>query len=156
MKDIRVAYQVERKLHAPLSDVGLYLRNIENIARCTPGVVEFTRINKNTARWQLETIRDMGIVFSPHYTLVYDFDTENSLGWHSIDGNVSIRARLTMIPLTATETLVKVEEEVVFQLPISHIMAKLVSTIATKMSRNDMDKTLRNIEDNLIETIDSN
>jgi len=143
MHEINLAYEVEHTIAAPLAEVFAFFSDMNNFRTCTTDVVDFEVLNKQTSKWRLETKKDLGMRFTPEYTLRYDYEPENTVSWRSIDGNVQIDATLKLSLIDNCTTHVIVREEVSFTLPVSAIMAKIVKTVATIETRKDMLDVLK-------------
>lgn len=143
MQEIKFAYDVEHTITAPPAVVFAFLSDMRNIHACTADSEYFEVLDNRTAKWRLRTKQEMGILFTPEYTLRYDHDPDNAITWRSIDGNVRIDAVLRLSAIDDHFTHIAVHEEVAFTLPVSAIMAKIVKTVAVVETRNGMLSVLK-------------
>lgn len=143
MQEIKLAYEVEHTIAAPQSEVLAFFSNIHNFRACTADVVDFEVVDEQTSKWRLETKKELGMCFTPKYTLRYEYELDNVVRWRSIDGNVRIDAMLKLMSIDNQNTHIMVREEVSFMLPISAIMAKIVKTVAAIETRKGMLDVLK-------------
>ena len=137
MQQVSFSYDVQHSIDAPLPDVFAFLADVRNIVACSSGVEHSDIIDSRTAKWTLTRKEQFGLSFAPEYTLSYDFTPGASIAWCTLDGNVAVRAKLTLSTLDDRRTSVTIKEEVQFALPISPIMARMVSTFARIETRNE-------------------
>jgi uncharacterized membrane protein len=137
MPQISFSYDVQHSIDAPLPAVFSFLADVRNIIACSSGVERSEIIDSRTAKWTLKRQEQFGLSFTPEYTLTYDFTPDNSIAWRTLDGNVAVRAQLTLSALDDRRTSVTANEEVQFAMPISPIMAKVVSAFARISTRNE-------------------
>lgn len=143
MQEIKLAYDVQHTIAAPLATVFAFFSDMHNIHDCTADVVYFEVLDKRTAKWRLETKQELGIRFTPEYTLRYDYEPDNAITWRSVDGNVRIDAALRLSSIDKHVTHIVAREEVAFALPVSAIMANIVKVVALVETRNGMLSMLK-------------
>jgi len=143
MQEIKLSYEVQHTIGAPLAEVYTFFSDMHNLRDCTADVVDFEEVDKQTSKWRLETKRELGMQFTPEYTLRYDYEPNSEVSWRSIDGNVCIDAKLKLVSMDEQVTHVTVREDVSFKLPVSAIMAKIVKTVALIETRKGMLDVLK-------------
>jgi len=148
---IKLAYEVKHTIAAPLKEVFAFFSDMHNIYACTSDVVDFEVIDKHTSKWQLVTKQELGICFTPEYTMFYSYEPDTKISWRSINGNVQINAILSLSSNDENSTQVTVHEEVSFMLSVSAIMSKVIKPIANIEARNDMLNVLKLAGNKLVE-----
>lgn len=149
MQQISFSYNVQHSIDAPLPDVFAFLADVRNIVACSSGVERSDIIDSQTVRWTITRKEQFGLSFSPEYTLSYDFTPGESIAWRTLNGNVCVRAKLLLSTLDDRRTSVTIKEEVQFALPVSPIMARMVSTFARVETRNETLKFLNCVAERL-------
>ena len=154
MQAIKVHYEVARDLDVPAHVAVAFFHDPTALARCTPHVTAYERVDSATVDYTLETQRDLGLTFTPRYRLHYVWETPRTLTWATVpvDGaTVEVAARVQFVELSSERCRIVVEERIAFSLPVTFITAKIVQVMARRESARDMETLLQAVDTALTE-----
>lgn len=149
MQAIKVRYEAAQAFAVPVHQVAAFFHDVATLARLTPHLAAFERLDAATVDFTLETQRDLGLEFTPRYRLHYSWETPRTLTWRTVPvegGNVEVAARLQFIERSGATCEVRVDESIAFSLPITFITAKIVQVIAKRESTRDMHTLLERVQ----------
>lgn len=154
MQEIEVHHEVTHDFQTPVHGAIGFFREPTGLARCTPHVTAYERVDATTVDYTLETHRAFGLTFKPRYRLHYVWETERTLTWSTVPiegGTVQMAARVQFLELSPERCRIEVEERITFSLPVTFITAKIVQVMARRKAARDMETLLRTVDAALTE-----
>lgn len=102
-----------------MHDFVAFFHDVAALARLTPHLAAFDRIDAATVGFTLDTHRDLGLEFTPRYRLHYTWETPRTLTWCTVPvdacGRLSFCRCSFGLPI-ATAAAVTADETLVFAL----------------------------------------
>lgn len=153
MQPIEFEYVATTRFAGGKDSVAALFSDVDNLIGCTSGLESCLRVDRSIYAWTLAEKRELGLVFQPKYTLVYMWEGDDRLRWstagHEAESNMRISACIDFIDDAPGSCLVRVQESVSFELPVSFITAKIVKAIARREAETDMKGLLDRLNDSL-------
>jgi uncharacterized membrane protein len=145
---VRIAATEERVFQVPASPERVYafFSKPEELSRAMASVERCERLPGNRVRWVLEEKVDKGIRFKGDYVVVHEGDGKEHVCWRSVEGNMRNDADVWISPLAEGGTEVRYRESVEPELPITPLLARLITPLVARELRSEINSFLERVQ----------
>jgi uncharacterized membrane protein len=146
---VRIAATEERVLtvHASPATVYDFFSRPELLGQVMASVERCERLPGNAVRWVLKEKVDKGIRFQADYIVAYEGDGSGHLGWRSVEGNMRNDGDVWLKPLEGGGTEIRYCESVEPELPITPLLARLITPLVARELRGEINGFLERLRD---------
>ncbi len=144
---VRIAATEERVLNVPASPETVYafFSRPEALSEAMGSVERCERLEGNRVRWLLEEKVDKGIRFRADYIVTFEGDGAEHVCWRSVEGNMRNDGDVWIKPLPGGGTEIHYRESVEPELPITPLMARLITPLVARELRGEINAFLERV-----------
>ena len=144
---VRIAATEERVLNVPASPETVYafFSRPEALSEAMGSVERCERLEGNRVRWLLEEKVDKGIRFRADYIVTFEGDGTEHVCWRSVEGNMRNDGDVWIKPLPGGGTEIHYRESVEPDLPITPLMARLITPLVARELRGEINAFLERV-----------
>jgi uncharacterized membrane protein len=148
---VRIAATEERMLTVEASPETVYdfFSQAEKLSQAMASVERCERLPGNRVRWVLREKVDKGIRFKADYVATYDGDGSRHVSWRSLEGNMGNDGDVWIKPLAGGGTEIRYRESVEPELPITPLMARLITPLVARELRGEINGFLEKVREHL-------
>jgi uncharacterized membrane protein len=148
---VRIAATEERvfTVEAGPETVYDFFSQAEKLSRVMASVERCERLPGNRVRWVLQEKVDKGIRFKADYIVTHEGDGSEHVSWRSLEGNMRNDGDVWMRPLASGGTEIRYRESVEPELPITPLMARLITPLVARELRQEINGFLDKVRDHL-------
>jgi uncharacterized membrane protein len=151
---VRIAASEERVLRVTATPQSVYafFSNPEELCGAMASVERCERLTENRVRWVLEEKVDKGIRFKGDYVVVHEGDGRERVSWRFVEGNMRNDGDVWIRPLPTGATEIHYRESVEPELPITPLLARLITPLVARELRNEINAFLERVHARFNET----
>jgi uncharacterized membrane protein len=148
---VRIAATEERVFTVKASPMTVYdfFSRPDKLSQAMASVERCERLPGNRVRWVLQEKVDKGIRFQADYIATYEGDGSEHVMWRSLEGNMRNDGDVWIRPLPSGDTEVRYRESVEPELPITPLMARLITPLVARELRREINDFLENVRGHL-------
>lgn len=148
---VRIAATEERVLTVQASPETVYafFSRPEALSAVMTSVERCERLPDNQVRWVLEEKADKGVRFRADYIVAYDGDGAEHVCWRSVSGNMRNDGDVWIKPHPDGGSEVHYRESVEPDLPITPLLARLITPLVARELRGEIHGFLERLSDHL-------
>ena len=121
----------------------------ERLSRAMASVERCELLPENKVHWVLEEKVDKGIRFRADYVVAFEGDGEGYIRWRSVEGNMRNDADVWITPVPGGGSVIRYRESVEPDLPITPLMARLITPLVARELRGEIQGFLDRVRDQL-------
>jgi uncharacterized membrane protein len=144
---VKIAATEERVLRVQASPERVYafFSRPEELSQAMASVERCERLPGNRVRWVLDEKVDKGIRFKGNYVVVHEGDGKEHVCWRSVEGNMRNDGDVWIKPLVGGGTEIHYRESVEPELPITPLMARLITPLVARELRSEINGFLERV-----------
>jgi uncharacterized membrane protein len=146
---VRIAATEQRVLNVAASpeEVYAFFSSPETLARAMDSVERCERLPDNRVRWVLAEKVDKGIRFRGDYVVSFEGDGREHICWRSLAGNMRNDGDVWIKPRAGGGTEIQYREHVEPELPITPLLARLISPLVARELRGEINAFLSRVQE---------
>jgi uncharacterized membrane protein len=144
---VRIAATEERVFTVEASPETVYdfFSQAEKLSQAMASVERCELLPGNRVRWVLQEKVDKGIRFKADYIATYEGDGSEHVSWRSLEGNMGNDGDVWIKPLASGGTEIRYRESVEPELPITPLMARLITPLVARELRGEISGFLEKV-----------